>query len=151
MKRVFTIDGVSHSFRLLGDQGQTFAYKFADQDGTPTLSDLTVHLSDPTEVLDIIAPAPEAPKLCVALMTTPQNVYEMFRGHIDQERTEYDKNQRTYKLTMVSSEVRLIAELKQLRMEEFRDHFDMDYVVPSRNRLFMYVRETVAQICARIG
>src|SRR3972149_4646122 len=121
MKRVFIIDGVSHSFRLMGDQGQTFAYKFADQDGTPTLSDLTVHLSDPAEVLtDITEPNLLGPKLCVALMSTPQNVYEMFRGHIDQERSEYDKNQRKYKLTIVSSEARLSSELKLYRLEEFR-------------------------------
>jgi hypothetical protein len=150
MKRVFTINGVSHSMRLLRDQGQTFAYKFSDQDGNPTLSDLTVHLSDPTEVLDIIEPAPQPPKFCVALMTSPLHAYEMFRGHLDQERSEYDKNQRTYNLTVVTSEAQLIAELKILRMEAFRDHFDLFYVIP-RSRLFKYVRETIAQICARIG
>jgi hypothetical protein len=150
MKRVFIINGVSHSMRLLRGQGQTFAYQFSDQDGNPTLSDLTVHLSDPNEDLDIIEPAPQSPKLCVALMTSPLHTYEMFRGYLDQERSEYDKNQRTYKLTLASHETPLIAQLKMLRMEAFRDHFALFYVLP-RPRLFKYVRETIAQICAGIG
>ena len=150
MKRVFVIDGISYTHRLLREQGHTFALQFSDQDGNPTISDLTVHISDPNQELNLIEPVPQYPKLCVAIMESPLYAYDIFRGYIDRERSEYLKDERTYKLTVVPSESLLIDKLKGLRMSAIDNEFTLPYVLPIPRR-FHYVRDSIARVCAQIG